>query len=93
MILWWRRPIPVPVVPVMMPLDVSNPVAVPVISIMNISTTLLELDTAVMKTDGEQEEKENEGDHKTCSCLVLVHQGVCVIAVVGVPGPVEDHHS
>lgn len=92
MILWWRRPVPVSVVPVMMPLDVPNPVAVPVINIMNISTTLLELNTAVMKTDGEQQEKENEGDDKTCSCLVLVHQGVCVIAVVGVPGPVEDHH-
>ena len=92
MILWWRRPVPVSVVPMMMPLDVSNPVAVPVINIMNISTTQLELDTAVMKTDGEQKEEENEGDRKTCSCLVLVHQGVCVIAVVGVPGPVEDHH-
>ena len=92
MIFRWRRPISVSVVPVMMSLDVSTPMAVPVISIMNISTTQLELNTAVMKTDWEQEEEENEGDHKTCSCLVLVHQGVCVIAVVGVPGPVQDHH-
>ena len=80
------------VVPVMMPLDVPNSVAVSVINIVSISSTQLEFNTAVMKTNWEQEEEENEGDHKTCSCLVLVHQGVCVIAVVGVPGPVEDHH-
>ena len=80
------------VVPVVMSLDVSNPVAVSVIDIVNISSTQLEFNTAVMKTDREQEEEKDEGDHKTSSCLVLVHQGVCVVAIVGVPGPVEDHH-
>ena len=80
------------VVPVVMSLDVPNSVAVSVINIVSISSTQLEFNTAVMKTDGEQEQEKDEGDHKTCSCLVLVHQGVCVIAIVGVPGPVEDHH-
>ena len=80
------------VVPVVMSLDVSNPVAVSVIDIVSISSTQLEFNTAVMKTDREQEEEKDEGDHKTSACLVLVHQSVCVVAIVGVPGPVEDHH-
>ena len=80
------------VVPVVMSLDVPNSVAVSVINIVSISSTQLEFNTAVMKTDREQKQEKDEGDHKTCSCLVLVHQGVCVIAIVGVPGPVEDHH-
>ena len=80
------------VVPVVMSLDVPNSVAVSVINIVSISATQLEFNTAVMKTDREQKQEKDEGDHKTCSCLVLVHQGVCVIAIIGVPGPVEDHH-
>ena len=80
------------VVPVVMSLDVPNSMAVSVINIVSISPTQLEFNTAVMKTDREQKQEKDEGDHKTCSCLVLVHQGVCVIAIVGVPGPVEDHH-
>ena len=92
MIFRWRRSISVSVVPVVMSLDVSNPVAVSVIDIVSISSTQLEFNTAVMKTDREQEEEKDEGDHKTSSCLVLIHQGVCVVAIVGVPGPVEDHH-
>ena len=80
-------------VPVMMSFDVTNPVAISVINIvMNISTAQLELNTAIMKTDWEQQKKENKGDHEACPGLILVHQAVRVIAVVGVPGPVEDHH-
>ena len=80
------------VMPVVMSLDVPNSVVVSVINIVSIFSTQLEFNTAVMKTDREQKQEKDEGDHKTCSCLVLVHQGVCVIAIVGVPGPVEDHH-
>ena len=45
-----------------MSLDVPDSVAVSVINIVSISSTQLEFNTAVMKTDREQEQKKDEGE-------------------------------
>ena len=74
----------------MMTLVSSNMV---LIMMMTLSPGQLKLNTAIVKTDGEQEDKEDDGDHKTSASLVIVDQRVGVIAVVGVPAPVEHYHS
>lgn len=59
---------------------------------MMVTVSKLELNTPVLKTDREEENKEDDGDHKTGASLVIIDQGVRVIAVVGVPAPVEHYH-
>lgn len=91
MIFGRRRPVspwPVSVMSMMMSLCIS------MLSIlfMMVTACKLELNTAVLKTDREEENKEDDGDHKTGASLVIIDQGVRVIAVVGVPAPVEHYH-
>ena len=61
--------------------------------LMMVTSRQLELNTAILETDGEEEDKEDDGDHKTGSGLVIIDQGVRVIAVVSVPAPVEHYHT
>ena len=61
--------------------------------LMMVTASKLKLNTAVLETDGEEKDQEDDGDHKTCSCLVIIDQGVRVIAVVRVPAPVEHYHT
>ena len=84
MIFRWRRPgsLPLPVVLAPGPLG-PRPGA-----------GLLggELDVPVVETDGPQQDQEDEGQQEAEAGLVLVHQAVSVVVVVGVPGPVENNH-
>ena len=52
-----------------------------------------ELDVPVVETDGPQQDHEDEGQQEAEAGLVLVHQPVSVVVVVGVPGPVENNHT
>ena len=48
-----------------------------------------------MKTDRNEKNQEDEGHNEAKSCHVIIDIAhvIIVIAVVGVPTPVEDHHT
>ena len=72
-------------------LDISWPVSVDSLT----SSSQLQFDTSVVKTDGYEKNQEDEGDNEAKSRHVIVDVAhvITVIAVVGVPAPVEDHHT
>ena len=51
-----------------------------------------ELDVPVVEAHGPQQEEEDEGEAETEAALVLIDEAITVVAVVGVPTPVENNH-
>ena len=58
-----------------------------------VGTDALQLQAAVLQADWQQQDEKGEADGDADPGLVIVHQRVAVVAVVGVPGPVHHQHS